>query len=411
MDFTGRYIKVLDDSGKDHYNGLKKGMYLKFHSTEGGFQYWGATSQLAGIPYYFGSAVHLNPDFELMPEGFNPNDKKSLTPTYVKCIEGKSEHYITGTIYPVKNGRVEPESSSYIKGDGRTRWDNKDSSKSSFEPSTLVDFLEQVKSLNISNNEIIEEVFYVRCISWSGYSHIEGKIYPVFDGKIQCEDVPGATPTLFDTAKRNFNFSTKEAYDLQFLHKNVKTPELKDAEYVKCIIPMDSTLYSGAILGRIYKVQNYTNEHFSLVGEKNGCVHKDRFEVASKEAFDLQNSIMSGEKEVMKNPETNLYNNFSIGEWIYVLKSDKIIHPVGSIRKVVYAERANYEGNLPLQVTEDIPGIDDIQWINDARHLTYQEFVDFTTKPNLSQNLSTESNINQRQSTSQLLEKLKRKTV
>lgn len=59
---------------------------------------------------------------------------------------------------------------------------------------------------------------YVKCVSWKGWSFIEGKVYKVIDGKIHSElDVSN-----FDTlVKHNFVPSTKEEYDAQFVTKEV----------------------------------------------------------------------------------------------------------------------------------------------------------------------------------------------
>ena len=75
MDLTGRYLKVLDDVAKTHYPCIK-GDYMLFnksHISSNGksyYQYWGEMGKRSN---YHGIDVHLNPDFKLMPEGFNPN--------------------------------------------------------------------------------------------------------------------------------------------------------------------------------------------------------------------------------------------------------------------------------------------------------------------------------------------------
>jgi hypothetical protein len=66
----GRYIKVLNAVGKAHYPCFK-GDYLLFSRKIGGYEHWGEEDEKGGSRYH-GMNVHLNPDFELMPEGFVP---------------------------------------------------------------------------------------------------------------------------------------------------------------------------------------------------------------------------------------------------------------------------------------------------------------------------------------------------
>jgi hypothetical protein len=71
MDLKGRYLKVLNDSAKQHYPCIK-GDYMLFSGyILNGMESWGKGGKQSN---YFGIDVHKNPDFELMPEGFNPNN-------------------------------------------------------------------------------------------------------------------------------------------------------------------------------------------------------------------------------------------------------------------------------------------------------------------------------------------------
>jgi hypothetical protein len=73
INLEGRYIKVLDDVGKTHYPCFK-GDYLLFSRKVGNYEYWGEK----GVSQYHGLNVHLNPDFELMPEDFVPPNNMNV---------------------------------------------------------------------------------------------------------------------------------------------------------------------------------------------------------------------------------------------------------------------------------------------------------------------------------------------
>jgi len=80
--FEGRYLKCLNGRSKTHYP-CHTGDYLKFVAEKNGIQYWGAynskcQSDGTDNPRYFGSNVHENKYFELMPVGFEPNSERSL---------------------------------------------------------------------------------------------------------------------------------------------------------------------------------------------------------------------------------------------------------------------------------------------------------------------------------------------
>ena len=85
-DLTGRYLKVIDDSRIYHYP-CKKGDYLKFVGiSSNGIEFWGAyTSTYAqdntDNSRYYGTKAHTMHYFELMPEGFNPNDMEKTKKT------------------------------------------------------------------------------------------------------------------------------------------------------------------------------------------------------------------------------------------------------------------------------------------------------------------------------------------
>lgn len=70
MNLEGRYIKVLNDSSKQHYPCLK-GDYILFNKMIGDLEFWGIPENRSN---YWGLDTHKNPDFELMPEGFSPNN-------------------------------------------------------------------------------------------------------------------------------------------------------------------------------------------------------------------------------------------------------------------------------------------------------------------------------------------------
>jgi hypothetical protein len=71
MDLTGRYLKVLNDRNKQHYPCIK-GDYMLFRGYFGSrAECWGETGKRSN---YWGKDVHKNPDFELMPKGFNPDN-------------------------------------------------------------------------------------------------------------------------------------------------------------------------------------------------------------------------------------------------------------------------------------------------------------------------------------------------
>jgi hypothetical protein len=81
ISLEGRYLKCISDLGKSHYP-CKKGDYLKFSVIKDNCQHWGAYDSKGlrtgteDSPRYWGIDVHLNPDFELMPEGFVPPESK-----------------------------------------------------------------------------------------------------------------------------------------------------------------------------------------------------------------------------------------------------------------------------------------------------------------------------------------------
>lgn len=93
ISLKGRYLKVLNDSCKRHYP-CCKGDYLLFVQEDSkGYQYWGHDGSEKAKSWYHGIEVHLNPDFELMPEGFNPESK----PKYSSIIEEAKARYPIGT--------------------------------------------------------------------------------------------------------------------------------------------------------------------------------------------------------------------------------------------------------------------------------------------------------------------------
>lgn len=70
---VGRYLKVLDAEGKEHY-GIENGDYLLFNNeTSNGYQTWGEKGR-----WYHGLDLPSRSYFELMPEGFEPSDDMAI---------------------------------------------------------------------------------------------------------------------------------------------------------------------------------------------------------------------------------------------------------------------------------------------------------------------------------------------
>ena len=85
----GRYVKVINNTYKKHYN-IEKGDYLLFKQIQNGIEYWGNLKK-----GYFGINVHKNKDFELMPEGFNPLNEKTINDN--DLLEEAKRRYPVGT--------------------------------------------------------------------------------------------------------------------------------------------------------------------------------------------------------------------------------------------------------------------------------------------------------------------------
>ncbi len=78
IDLKGRYIKVLDNSSIKHYPCVV-GDYILFRKRDKNYpdiEYWGIENKRSN---YWGTNVHKNPQFELMPVGFIP---PGIEPTY-----------------------------------------------------------------------------------------------------------------------------------------------------------------------------------------------------------------------------------------------------------------------------------------------------------------------------------------
>ncbi len=80
INLEGRYVKVIDDSAIKHYP-CRNGDYMLFNHMKGNCQYWGEHGKRSN---YFSANVHIDPRFELMPEGFTPS---SLLPVTEKTPE------------------------------------------------------------------------------------------------------------------------------------------------------------------------------------------------------------------------------------------------------------------------------------------------------------------------------------
>lgn len=99
INLEGRYLKVINDSHIRHYP-CKIGDYLKFKGYRGTTEYWGNCNSefkdnSSKNSRYFGTNAHKNSDnFELMPEGFEPNKVDSME----DLLREAKEHYPIGTV-------------------------------------------------------------------------------------------------------------------------------------------------------------------------------------------------------------------------------------------------------------------------------------------------------------------------
>lgn len=120
----GRYLKVINDSCINHYS-CKKGDYLLFQREKSGLEYWGNPFR-NNEPHYYGKDAHKMSYFELMPDGFHPNETISKSLSKEEILEKAKRDYPIGSkfidlvnnaTFTVKNQRFDnfgDESQLYV---------------------------------------------------------------------------------------------------------------------------------------------------------------------------------------------------------------------------------------------------------------------------------------------------------
>lgn len=150
INLIGRYLKYIGNSKKDP----EYGDYFRIDSMEinGLFRLKDKASNCHWTPDEV--LNNTSTDFELMPEGFNPDKVEDNIPKYVKCVKSWSENWTTNKIYKVEKNQKEFPKKLTLKCDnGEERhvidWYITKENNYGFSIVTEKEYLEQQKQIEI----------------------------------------------------------------------------------------------------------------------------------------------------------------------------------------------------------------------------------------------------------------------
>lgn len=162
----GRYLKALVDK-PECVECANKNEYFLIQS-ENNIDAVDIKRIVDNSSWWLANISEIGRIWELMPEGFNPDEVKEEIPEYVECTDGNMGSHYTGKIYKVENGKISCE-----KTGTPTRWSGFNSGGFNFKPSTKEAYDRQQKDLETWKDEV-EQKYIPKVGDWIIYIKNEG---------------------------------------------------------------------------------------------------------------------------------------------------------------------------------------------------------------------------------------------